>query len=124
EQQAAAAAARGAGRGAAPGGAAPGGAPAGGAAARGGNGAAAAARGGRGGGSPNGWSSRQVQVGTGILNLPQICQALKDIDFKGPIENQPEWPELGGANTGQDKLTIPRSEVIRLLKQDYVTVST
>jgi len=116
EQQAAAAAARGAGR-AAPAGAAPAGAGA--APARGGRGGRAG-----GGGSPNGWSSRQVQVGTGILNLPEICQALKDIDFKGPIENQPEWPELGGANTGQDKLTIPRAEVIRLLKQDYVTVST
>lgn len=101
-----------------------GGAPAGGAAPAGRGGRGAAPGGGPGGGSPNGWSSRQVQVGTGILNLPLICQALKDINFSGPIENQPEWPELGGPATGLDKTVIPRADVIRLLKQDYVTVST
>jgi sugar phosphate isomerase/epimerase len=83
-----------------------------------------AGRGGRGGGgSPNGFSSRQVPVGTGVLNLPVICQALKEINFQGPIECQPEWPELGGPNQGLDKLSIPRAEVIRLLKRDFDTVS-
>ncbi len=86
--------------------------------------AAAAARGGRGrGGNTTGWRSRQVPVGTGVLDLPVICQALKDINFNGPIECQPEWPELGGANNGLDKLTISRAEVIALLKRDYMTVS-
>ena len=113
EQQAAAAAAAAAARGPAP----AAGAPAAGGAGRGG-------RGGRGGVSPNGWSARQVPVGTGYLNLPMICQALKDINFSGPIECQPEWPELGGANNGLDTLTIPRAEVISLLKRDFVTVST
>ena len=118
EQQAAAAAGRGAGRGGAPAGAAPAGAAAAGAA------PPAAGRGGRGGGgNGNGFSSRQVPVGTGVLNLPLICQALKDNNFQGPIECQPEWPELGGANTGQDTLTIPREEVIRLLKRDFMTAS-
>lgn len=78
----------------------------------------------RGGGSPNGWNSRQVPVGTGILNLPVICQALKDINFQGPIECQPEWPELGGPNQGSERITIPREEVIRLLRRDFLTVST
>jgi L-ribulose-5-phosphate 3-epimerase len=86
-------------------------------------GGAAAGRGGRGGGSPNGWSSRQVPVGTGVLNLPVICQALKEINFQGPIECQPEWPELGGPNQGRDAITIPREDVIRLLRRDYLTVS-
>jgi sugar phosphate isomerase/epimerase len=79
-------------------------------------------RGGAGGGSPNGWSSRQVPVGTGVLNLPLIAQALKDINFVGPMECQPEWPELGGPNQGSDKLTIPRAEVMRMLKRDFDTV--
>ena len=110
----------GAGRGA-PGGGAP-------AAADGGDAGAAPAggRGGRGGGggSPNGWSSRQVPVGSGVLNLALICQALKDINFQGPIECQPEWPELGGPNSGAERLSIPREEVIRMLRRDYLTVST
>ncbi len=85
---------------------------------------AAGARGGRGrgGGSPNGWRSRQVPVGTGVLNLPVICEAMKAINFSGPIECQPEWPELGGPNQGLDKLSIPREQVIALLKRDRLTV--
>jgi sugar phosphate isomerase/epimerase len=86
------------------------------------------ARAGRGGGrgrsSPNGWGSRQVPVGTGVLDLPLIAQTLKQIGFDGPMECQPEWPELGGANNGLDKITISREELISLLKRDYVTVTT
>ena len=63
-------------------------------------------------------------MGTGTLNLPVICQALKDINFLGPIHCQPEWPELGGPGSGLDRISIPREEVIRLLRRDYLTVST
>ncbi len=73
--------------------------------------------------SPNGWTRRQVPVGTGILDLPLVCRALKDINFQGPMECQPEWPELGGAGSGRDTLTISRQEAIRLLRRDYLTVS-
>jgi sugar phosphate isomerase/epimerase len=106
------------------------GAPAAGAAEAADGGPAVAAAGGRGGGrgggggSPNGWSSRQVPVGSGVLNLAVICQALKDINFQGPIECQPEWPELGGPNSGAERLSIPRAEVIRMLKRDFDTVMT
>jgi hypothetical protein len=64
-----------------------------------------------------------VPVGTGVINLPAIAQAMKEINFEGPIECQPEWPELGGPNQGRDSITIPREEVIRLLRRDYLTVS-
>ena len=87
-------------------------------------GAARGGRGGRAGGSPNGWAARQVPVGSGVLNLPMICQALKAIDFLGPIQCQPEWPELGGPGQGLDRISITREEVIRYLRRDYLTVST
>ena len=58
-----------------------------------------------------------------MLNLPLIAQALRDINFNGPMECQPEWPELGGPNQGSDRLTIPREEVIRMLKRDFDTVT-
>ena len=73
--------------------------------------------------SPNGWTRRQVPVGTGILDLPRICRALADINFQGPMECQPEWPELGGAGSGRDSITISRANAIRLLRRDYETVS-
>ena len=78
-----------------------------------------------GGGWPkNGWAWRQVPVGTGVLDLPLIVQTLKQVGFDGPVECQPEWPELGGANTGGEKITISREEFIALLKRDYNTVTS
>lgn len=72
----------------------------------------------------NGWGLRQVPVGTGMLNLAVIARTLREIGFDGPMECQPEWPELGGANQGLDKLTIPPEQVIALLRRDRLTVES
>jgi sugar phosphate isomerase/epimerase len=80
-----------------------------------------AGRGGR-GGQQGRFRNRQVPVGTGIINLPLIAQTLKDISFYGPMECQPEWPELGGADQGRDRITIPREKEIELLRRDRLTV--
>lgn len=80
------------------------------------------ARGPLGGGPPNPWRTRQVPVGTGIINLPLIAQTLKEINFDGPMECQPEWPELGGPDQGKDTITVPRQTVIDLLKRDRLRV--
>jgi L-ribulose-5-phosphate 3-epimerase len=93
------------------------------------NATATAAGAGRGGGGGRGgqqgrFRTRQVPVGTGIINLPLIAQTLKEISFDGPMECQPEWPELGGADQGRDTITIPREAAIALLKRDRVTVET
>jgi sugar phosphate isomerase/epimerase len=90
--------------------------------------AAGAERGGRAGGPPgngavNGWRSRQVPIGTGVVNIKLASEALKEIGFDGPMECQPEWPELGGPNQGLEKLSIPREQVISLLRRDYTTVT-
>ncbi|HZQ39406.1 MAG TPA: TIM barrel protein [Rhizomicrobium sp.] len=87
--------------------------------------AAAAARGGRGGRgpSPTGWTSPAVPIGTGVVDVALVCKTLKDINFQGPIECQPEWPALDGAGQGQDKLSITRDDVIGMLRRDYQTVS-
>lgn len=81
-------------------------------------------RGGRGarGGGVNGWSTRQVPIGTGMVDVALAARTLKLIGFDGPTECQPEWPGLGGAEQGRDKLTLPRETVIGLLKRDYETV--
>jgi sugar phosphate isomerase/epimerase len=65
---------------------------------------------------------RQVPVGTGMLNLALIAQTLKEIGFNGPMECEPEWPQLGGADQGATALSIPREETIALLKRDYDTM--
>jgi sugar phosphate isomerase/epimerase len=83
-----------------------------------------AGRGGRGGrgGGVNGWSTRQVPIGTGMVDVALAARTLKLIGFDGPTECQPEWQGLGGAEQGRDTLTVPRETVIGLLKRDYETV--
>jgi sugar phosphate isomerase/epimerase len=84
------------------------------------------ARGGRGGGGPgagyNGWGTRQVPVGTGMVDFAMAARTLKTIEFDGPTECRPEWTGLGGAESGRDTLTLPRETVIGLLKRDYDTI--
>jgi sugar phosphate isomerase/epimerase len=81
-------------------------------------------RGGRGGrgGSVNGWTTRQVPVGTGMVDFALAARTLKLIDFDGPTECQPEWTGLGGAESGRDQLTLPRETVIALLRHDFETI--
>jgi sugar phosphate isomerase/epimerase len=114
------------GRGAAPGGGAPGAPQRGAGTGRGGD---PAGRGGRGGadspgatwGAGNGWRTRSVPLGTGMVNLPQLATALKDIHFSGPIEIQAEYPN-GGADSAQDYITLPREQVLGAMKRDLLTL--
>ena len=79
-------------------------------------------RGGGRGGGVNGFRTRQVPVGTGMIDFALAARALKNINFDGPTECQPEWTGLGGAESGRDTLTLPRETVIGLLKHDYETI--
>jgi len=77
------------------------------------------------GGNPNAPTKtriRQVPVGTGMVNLALVADTLKEIGFDGPMECEPEWPQLGGADQGAMELSIPREQAIALLKRDYDTM--
>jgi sugar phosphate isomerase/epimerase len=114
------------GRGAGPGGGGPGGPPRGAGPGRGGD---QAGRGGRGGANGpgatwaagNGWRTRSVPLGMGMVNLPQLATALSDIHFSGPIEIQAEYPN-GGADNAQDSITLPREQVLGAMKRDLLTL--
>ena len=58
-----------------------------------------------------------------MVDFAVAARALKNINFDGPTECQPEWTGLGGAENGRDTLTLPRETVIGLLKHDYDTMS-
>ena len=100
-------------------------------AAAGGRGADAGGRGGRGRGGAetpgatwaagNSWRTRSVPLGMGLVNLPQLATALKDIHFAGPIEIQAEYPN-GGADNAQDSITLPRTQVLGAMKRDLLTL--
>jgi hypothetical protein len=123
-------------RGGAPGRGGPGGAQRGGdqgrgdAAARGGDAPGRGGRGGRGAApevagatwaAGNGWRTRSVPLGMGLVNLPQVAAALKDIHFAGPVEIQAEYPN-GGAENAQDAITLPRDQVLGAMKRDLLTL--
>jgi sugar phosphate isomerase/epimerase len=69
----------------------------------------------------NGWRTRSVPLGMGMVNLPQLATALKDIQFAGPIEIQAEYPN-GGADSAQDYITLPREQVLGAMKRDLLTL--
>jgi hypothetical protein len=62
-----------------------------------------------------------VPMGTGVVDIFRYARVLRDIDFNGPMELQAEYPN-GGAQSGADKLTLPREMVIGNLKRDVLTI--
>jgi hypothetical protein len=68
-----------------------------------------------------GWTSPYVPMGTGLVDLFRYATVLRDIGFDGPMELEAEYP-LGGADAGQDKITLPREQVIGSLKRDVLTI--
>jgi len=71
-------------------------------------------------GFPN-WRVRQVPLGTGMDDLKQFGAILKEIDFNGPTEVQAEYPN-GGAQNAQDKITLPREQVLGAMKRDLLAL--
>jgi sugar phosphate isomerase/epimerase len=69
----------------------------------------------------NGWRTRSVPLGMGLVQLLQLAAALKDIHFSGPIEIQAEYPN-GGAENAQDRITLPREQVLGAMKRDLLTL--
>jgi len=62
-----------------------------------------------------------VPMGMGVVDIFRYARVLRDLDFNGPMELQAEYPN-GGAQSGADKLTLPREIVIGNLKRDVLTI--
>ena len=68
--------------------------------------------------SPRGdWRPHYTPLGQGNVQLPQFVAILKEIGFSGPMEIQAEYPN-GGAENAQDKITLPRAQVLGAMKRD------
>ena len=63
------------------------------------------------------WTRRAVPLGQGIVRLPQFFQILAQMNYTGGCELQTEYP-LGGADTGQRTLTLPREDVYAAFRHD------
>ncbi len=67
------------------------------------------------------WHERWCPIGDGMVKLDQFFGFVQAMDFDGPIQVHYEYP-LGGANSGQRTITIPREEVFAAMKKDLVKV--
>ena len=68
-----------------------------------------------------GWTSPYVPMGMGLVDLFRYAGVLRDINFNGPMELEAEYPN-GGAESGADKITLPRAQVLGNLKRDILTI--
>jgi hypothetical protein len=68
-----------------------------------------------------GWSSPNVPMGTGLVDIFRYAIVMRDISFNGPMELEVEYP-LGGAQSGADTITLPRQMVLGSIKRDVLTI--
>jgi hypothetical protein len=60
-------------------------------------------------------------MGMGLVNVFRYATVLSEIGFDGPMELEAEYP-IGGAESGADRLTLPRLQVIGSMKRDVLTI--
>ncbi len=65
------------------------------------------------------WDVMNTPIGEGAVDFQKYFQLLHDLKIKAPISIHAEY-DLGGANHGTRKLTIPAEKVIAALKQDLI----
>lgn len=63
------------------------------------------------------WRPAWRPVGEGMVDFAQFFAILKEAGFAGPLQVHIEYP-LGGADTGQKTLTLPRGEVLAQMEKD------
>ena len=65
----------------------------------------------------NGWRPQWCPIGEGMVRFDQFFAALKKVSFEGPLQMHYEYP-LGGAESGNREIKIPREQVIAAMKRD------
>ena len=61
------------------------------------------------------WRNEACPLGDGLVQLKELASILKEINFSGPVEIQPEYSDGMG---GQTQLTIPRERFVSVVKKD------
>jgi sugar phosphate isomerase/epimerase len=69
------------------------------------------------------WKSEWTPIGEGMVKLDQFFKMVAASDFDGPLQVHYEYP-IGGANNGSRKITMPREEVLAMMKKDLIRVRT
>ncbi|MCW5982521.1 MAG: sugar phosphate isomerase/epimerase [Bryobacteraceae bacterium] len=63
------------------------------------------------------WRPQWIPLAEGMVDFPQFFQMLAATVFAGPVQVHYEYP-LGGADTGQRTIKIPKEQVFAAMKAD------
>jgi sugar phosphate isomerase/epimerase len=63
------------------------------------------------------WRPQWCPMGDGMVNFPKFFALLKQQKFNGPLQIHYEYP-LGGADTGQRKITIDKPALFAAMRKD------
>jgi sugar phosphate isomerase/epimerase len=67
------------------------------------------------------WRPEWCPMGEGMVNFARFFSLLKAQNFDGPLQIHYEYP-LGGADTGQRKITVDKAALIAVMRKDLVFV--
>jgi sugar phosphate isomerase/epimerase len=68
------------------------------------------------------WMPGWCELGQGQVNFKQFFPMLKAARFTGPLQLHMEYPDLGGADTGKTKLTIPKEQLLAIMQRNLDTL--
>jgi sugar phosphate isomerase/epimerase len=69
----------------------------------------------------NAWEIQPVPLGEGMVDFKKYFGLVKKYDINGPVSLMCDY-DLGGAQNGATKLTVPGSEVLKAMKKDLITL--
>ncbi len=67
------------------------------------------------------WQPEWKPLGTGMVHMAEFLQMVKAAGFHGPLQQHFEY-DLGGANSGKAKITMPQAQVFAAMKRDLTTL--
>jgi sugar phosphate isomerase/epimerase len=68
------------------------------------------------------WIPGWCALGQGMVDFKQFFGMLKAAKFSGPLQLHMEYDELGGADKGLTKFTIPKEQLLAIYKRDITTL--
>ena len=64
------------------------------------------------------WAPQWCAMGEGMVNFAGFFEILKTQKFGGPLQLHYEYPGLGGADGGKNKLEIPKEKLVAQMRKD------
>jgi sugar phosphate isomerase/epimerase len=68
------------------------------------------------------WAPGWCALGKGMVPFRQFLTMLKAGGFSGPLQLHMEYPELGGADSGRKTFSIPKDQLLAIMRRDVETL--